>query len=193
MCWHARAVKHLASANEEWVASLSADCMYEHIDEDVLDHDAVSLISCNAGCKRDLVLSVCCNDKSWPRAVLGADHSGALFCRNPSCCTKPGIKYRCQHCKAVDAWISDIDFELDLLEQSANDPQCTSLLSALAAELEGISLRQHSTTQPRTMSQTCPISVDKIDPDVRHPVMQACAEGTLGECCTCEAQRTQHQ
>ena len=154
MCWHAAAVKHFTLADEQWAASICADHVYEHIDEVKLRHDAVTLISGNSLCRADLVLSVCTSDSGWPRTVVGADSSGSLLCRNPACCSRPGLKYKCQHCKAVDQWLSGIEAEVSMLEQTADNPERLEVLSALAAETKGLSLRQHQQTAAVNSSAT---------------------------------------
>lgn len=140
MCCHAAAVKQFVRADE--TAELHAGHMYEHIDDVFLEHDTVTLINGSTERPTDVVLSVCPDGKGWPRVTVGADNSGYLLCQSPVCCSKAGIKYKCKHCKAVAQWLSDIERSIEQLEQTADSPDRLDMLSALAAQVEGLSLRQ---------------------------------------------------
>ena len=185
MCWHAAAVKQFVQADE--TAELHAGDMYEFIDEVVLQHDTVILINGSTERLTDVVLSVCPDSKGWPRVTVGADHSGCLLCRSPVCANKAGLKYKCKHCKAVSQWLLDIEGSIEQLEQTADSLDRLDMFSALAAQVEGLSLRQldsgasHDNNSTRTAAaQACPVTISRIDPDAKQSVMQARACGKLG-------------
>lgn len=123
MCWHAAAAKHFTLADEQWVTSLCANHMYEHIDQVKLQHDAVTPTSGSTLCNSDLVLAVCTADSGWPVTVVGADSSGDLLFRSPACCNRSGLKHKCQDCEAVDQWLSGIEAEVNMLEQTTDNPR----------------------------------------------------------------------
>ena len=183
LCWHARAVKEIALADKDWVESLTLEKAYDYITDVQLQHDNVNLISWGSTFKSQLVLSVGAHASGWPRVIVGADRYGNLVCRNRKCCTMPGIKRKCCHCKKVCEWQKAVDTELDGLEATGDDAARLDRLSALAAELEGYQLLSAAQTQfPAHAAGAChcPVSASKIQPDIVHPVMQGRAQGKLG-------------
>lgn len=183
MCWHAMAVKAIVLADQSWVKALKPEDAYDYITEVQLQHDSVQLISWSSMSKDHLALSVGTHASGWPRVIVGSDKAGNLICRNSRCCRMPGIKRKCSHCKHVCEWQKAIDRELGVLEDTGDDPARLNRLSALAAELEGfqlLNLAQSQCPSHTRYTNSCPVSVCKIQPEIAHPVMQARAEGKLG-------------
>ncbi|DBA85908.1 TPA: hypothetical protein ACH3X1_005452 [Trebouxia sp. C0004] len=56
------------------------------------------------------------------------------------CCSMPGLKRKCRHCKTVCTWLKAIDHDLDMLQTTGEDAVRLDRLSALAAEMEGYQL-----------------------------------------------------
>ena len=155
--------------------SLKPEDAYEYISDVELQHDQVCHISGGCSCKSDLVLSVSAHESGWPR-VIGSDRAGNLVCRHVKCCSMPGLKRKCRHCKTVCTWLKAIDHDLDMLETTGEDP-------ALAAEMEGYQLLKDNQSLSQgqdTDISTCPVSMSRIQPDIAHPVMQARVKGQLG-------------
>ena len=133
-------MKEIALADKDWVESLTPEKAYDYITDVQLQHDSVNLISWGSTCKSQLVLSVGTHESGWPRVIVGAEKHGNLVCRNRKCCTMPGIKRKCRHCKKVCEWQKAVDTEVDGLEATGDDAARLDRLSVLAAELEGYQL-----------------------------------------------------
>ncbi len=163
--------------------SLKPEDAYEYISDVELQHDQVCHISGGCSCKSDLVLSVSAHESGWPRVIVGSDRAGKLVCRHVKCCSMPGLKRKCRHCKTVCTWLKAIDHDLDMLETTGEDPARLDRLSALAAEMEGYQLLKDNQSLSQgqdTDISTCPVSMSRIQPDIAHPVMQARVKGQLG-------------
>lgn len=140
LCWHARAVKAIVLADEDWARASKPEDAYDYITDVELQHDCVQLISWNGISKDHLALSVGTHASGWPRAIVGSDTAGNLVCRDSACCRMPDTKHKCCHCKCVCLWQKALDQELNMLEDTENDPARLNRLSALAAKLEGFQL-----------------------------------------------------
>ncbi len=139
-CWHARAVKDIVLSEQSHVQSLKPEDAYDCISDVDLQHDLVWHISKGCSCKSDLVLSVSAHKSGWPRVIVGSDKAGCLVCRHDECCSVPGLRRTCRHCKTVSKWLKAVDHDLNMLEQTGEDPARLDRLSALAAEMKGYQL-----------------------------------------------------
>ncbi|DBA88033.1 TPA: hypothetical protein ACH3X1_005014 [Trebouxia sp. C0004] len=143
--------------------SLKPQDAYEYISDVELQHDQVRHISGGCSCKSDLVLSVSAHESGWPHVIVGSDRAGSLVCKHVNCCSMPGLKRKCRHCKTVCTWLKTIDHDLDMLETSGEDPARLDRLSALAAEMEGYQLlKDNQSLSQGAAMDICPIRVTKI-------------------------------
>lgn len=159
-CWHAQAVLELAGTHhclchDHKDISFSADhtaAVYDSIAEVQLQHDCVHAVRIDSSCWADTALSVCskpCNSTNnqtcvghgAARTIVGASSSGVLTCRNVQCCRQPGLRVKCQHCKAVAAWMQTIRVSIHAQEDEGHALEDLDSLVALAAGFEGLLLQ----------------------------------------------------
>lgn len=184
MCWHARAVRSIVHAEQDWVKAVNPEDAYDYHMDVELQHDSVQLVSLSSMSKDSLALSMSRNASGWPRVTVGSDRVGNLVCRSNRWHSIPGFKHKQmhRHCKHMCEWQKAIDQELNVLKDTGNDPAWLGRLSALAAELEGFQLLDFAQGQcpPHIRHpHSCPVSVSKIQPHIIHPVMQGRAQGRL--------------
>lgn len=154
-----------------------------HTTTSLMSSYSTTACSLSSMAKDRLALSVGIHDSGWRRVIVGSDRAGNLVCRDSRCCRMPGIKHKCSHCKHVSEWQKAIDQELNVLEETGDDDARLDRLSALAAELEGFHPLDRAQSQLPVHvrhTHTCPVSVNKIQPDIVHLVMKGRAEGKLG-------------
>ena len=130
ICWHARAVKAIVLADEDWVKGLRPEDAYEYITDVQLQHDSVQLISWSSMSKDRLALSVGIHDSGWRRVIVVSDRAGNRVCRYNRYCRMPSIKHKCSHCKHVSEWQKAIDQEVNVLEETKDYPALRALCCA---------------------------------------------------------------
>ena len=133
-------MKELALADRDWAEALKRENAYDYIADVQLQHDSASLINSDSTCKHHLAMSVSTHESGWPRVIVGADKAGKLICRSHKCCSMPGIKRRCCHCKKVCEWQKTVDAEVSMLEATGDDTARQGRLTILAAGLKGYQL-----------------------------------------------------
>ena len=159
-------------------------------------HDCVHIVNDGSCCVTDTAFSVCskpcnlsqedqpCPEQGRARSIVGAASNGALTCRDPRCCKQPGLRLKCQHCKAVAGWMQMIKHAIDTHAEAGDPSEELEKLTALAAACEGLKLNAEiSQTHPHISAAArshLPISQSRIDPDSQHPVMRQRSQHSYG-------------